>query len=53
MAQFLKEDRFQDPCLISVDVLDHVVGVGVGAAGGELAERAVNQSRKMNLEVWE
>lgn len=47
-----KEDRFLDPCL-SVDILDHVVGVGVGAAGGELAERAVHQSRKMNLEVRE
>lgn len=33
------------------DLLDHVVGVGRGAAGDEPAERAVDQRRKVRPEV--
>lgn len=38
---------------MSRDVLDHVVGVGGGAAGDEPAERAVDQRREVSPEVWE
>lgn len=32
-------------------VIDHVVGVGCGAAGDETAERAVDQRWEVSLEV--
>lgn len=35
----------------SCDLLDHVVGVGCGAAGDEPAERAVDQRREVTPEV--
>ena len=36
---------------MSCDLLDHVVGVGGGAAGDEPAERAVDQRREVRREV--